>query len=196
MKTFQASIEHYGRKGMKWYQRIYGNKSSGDRKVLRILKKKQKSAFDTSLNEKQREKRFIDMYKHRDKMSTKTINAITDRITAEEKFRKAVYSAKNEKNAKKKERIQKLTKALIIYGAQQNLDNIVKGPDRDKLYRKLGVSDNDPKNSRAYKEAERIYKIREHDTQIIKKQLENLQQLAKIYYNQGGGDNKNKKKNK
>lgn len=195
MKTFQASIEHYGRKGMKWYQRIYGSTSSGGRKIRRVLKKQQKSAFDTSLNDKQREKRFIDMYKHRDKMSTRTINSITDRINAESRFKEAVYKAEKERNAKKKERMQKITKALIIYGAQQNLDKAIKAPDKVKLFKKLGIDDNVSKDSRAYKEAERIYGIRKRDTEIIKNQLKHVQQFARIYYGQGGGDN-NKKKNK
>ena len=194
MKTFQASIEHYGRKGMKWYQRIYGGKSSGGKKIRRVLKKQQKSAFDTSLNEKQREKRFIDMYKHRDKMSTKNINAITDRINAESRFEEAVYKAQNERNAKKKERMQKITKALIVYGAQQNLDKVIKSPDKAKLFTKLGIDETVSKDSKAYKEAERIYGIRERDTKIIKNQLKHVQQFAKIYYNQGGGDNKKKNK--
>lgn len=195
MKTFQASIEHYGRKGMKWYQRIYGGMSGGGKKIRRVLKKQQKSAFDSSLNDKQREQRFIDMYKHRDKMSTRTINNITDRINAESRFKEAVYKAQNERNAKKKERTQKITKALIIYGAQQNLDKVIKSPDKDKLFKKLGIDDTVSRDSRAYKEAERIYGIRERDTKIIKDQLKHVQQFSKIYYGQGGGDN-NKKKNK
>lgn len=194
MKTFQASIEHYGRKGMKWYQRIYGSKSGVGRKIRRVIKKQQTSAFDSSLNEKQREQRFIDMYKHRDKMSTKTINAITDRINAESRFKEAVYTAQNERNAKKKERMQKITKALIIYGAQQNLDKVIKSPDKDKLFKKLGIDETVSKDSRAYKEAERIYGIRKRDTKIIKDQLKHVQEFAKIYYNQGGGDNKKKSK--
>ena len=195
MKTFQASIEHYGRKGMKWYQRIYGGMSGGGKKIRRVLKKQQKSAFDTSLNEKQREQRFVDMYKHRDKMSTKTINSITDRMNAESRFKEAVYKAQNERNAKKKERMQKITKALIIYGAQQNLDKAIKSPDKAKLFKKLGIDDTVSKDSKAYKEAERIYGIRERDTKIIKEQLKHVQQFAKIYYGQGGGDG-SKKKNK
>lgn len=194
MKTFQASIEHYGRKGMKWYQRIYGIKSSGGKKIRRVLKKQQKSAFDSSLNERQREQRFIDMYKHRDKMSTKTINAITDRINAESRFKEAVYKAQNERNAKKKERMHKITKALIVYGAQQNIDKVIKSPDKAKLFKKLGIDETVSKDSKAYKEAERIYSIREHDTKIIKDRLKHVQQFAKIYYNQGGGDNKKKNK--
>lgn len=87
---------HSGRKGMKWYQHIFGGRrsSSNTRRSRKHTDMAKKTLFHRkakrAVDELAREQEYINMYKHRDKMSTKALKAKVARIEAERKFKELV----------------------------------------------------------------------------------------------------------
>lgn len=196
MTKFKYSIEHYGRPGMRWYQHIFA-KPKGIKNVKKILVRKKKGddndKFTAGLDEKSREENFVKMYRNRDKMSTKAINQMTDRINAEARFREAVYAPqrKREQEAqalrqKKRERNQKLIKLGFAIASEIPADKLIRYPDKGKLFDKLGVKQGMSHDDKIYKEAERIYNIRKGDVDRMRSSFDMIRKVGNRYYNNGG----------
>ena len=93
-KTSDDILLHYGRKGQKWYHHIFGSvrgsiggrrrKSSKQTAVAKAVSKRKKSM---PVDEYQRELEVINLYRHRDKVSTKALKAKIARIESERKLK-------------------------------------------------------------------------------------------------------------
>jgi hypothetical protein len=110
----EVYIEHHGVKGQKWgvRKRIYTALTS-------MRKKKAASTTYSGLDEMAREKQFIKEYRHRDKMSTKAIQARTNRLRAENEFKTQVYAQQNARKAAELRREQQraqVRRALVAGG--------------------------------------------------------------------------------
>lgn len=93
-KTSDDVLLHYGRKGQKWYHHIFGSirgsiggrrhKSSKQTAVAKAIAKRKKGM---PVDEYQRELEVINLYRHRDKVSTKALKAKIARIESERKLK-------------------------------------------------------------------------------------------------------------
>lgn len=101
MEIRDDELEHYGRKGMKWYQHIFGKEAAATRKRNKQLKKarkaRQKKAEAAKKAAKQEEKKRAQrakylsdpgkLYKHRAEFSSEDIEQAMKRFDWEQKVR-------------------------------------------------------------------------------------------------------------
>lgn len=114
--------------------------SKGSKKAVNEVEEVSKKKL-TEVSERKREQRFIDMYKHRDKMSTSAIREQIKRIEAENDFRDAVYAqqrardrAEAEAKAAKKARNRKRLAALAGVAANVELEKLIKDPNSSQFF--------------------------------------------------------------
>lgn len=114
--------------------------SKGSKKAVNEVEEVSKKKL-TEINERKREQRFIDMYKHRDKMSTSAIREQIKRIEAENDFRDAVYAQQRARNkaeaeavAAKKARNRKRLAALAGVAANVELEKLIKDPNSSQFF--------------------------------------------------------------
>lgn len=114
--------------------------SKGSKKAVNEVEEVSKKKL-TEVNERKREQRYIDMYKHRDKMSTSAIREQIKRIEAENDFRDAVYAqqrardrAEAEAKAAKKARNRKRLAALAGVAANVELEKLIKDPNSSQFF--------------------------------------------------------------
>lgn len=114
--------------------------SKGSKKTVNEVEEVSKKKL-TEINERKREQRFIDMYKHRDKMSTSAIREQIKRIEAENDFRDIVYAqqrarerAEAEAVAAKKARNRKRLAALAGVAANVELEKLIKDPNSSQFF--------------------------------------------------------------
>ena len=114
--------------------------SKGSKKAVNDIEEVSKKKL-TEVNEREREQRYIDMYKHRDKMSTSAIREQVNRIRAENEFKDVVYAqqrarekaeadAKAAKRAKNKKRLA----ALAGVAANVELEKLIKDPSSSQFF--------------------------------------------------------------
>lgn len=114
--------------------------SKGSKKAVNDIEEVSKKKL-TEVNERKREQRYIDMYKHRDKMSTSAIREQVNRIRAENEFKDVVYAqqrarekaeadAKAAKRAKNKKRLA----ALAGVAANVELEKLIKDPNSSQFF--------------------------------------------------------------
>lgn len=94
-ETFDDTLLHSGRKGMKWYQHIFGSrrggvssrrqKSRSQKTTAKVIRARKKGSMP--VDEYQRELEVINLYRHRDKVSTKALKAKIARIESERKLK-------------------------------------------------------------------------------------------------------------
>lgn len=114
--------------------------SKGSKKAVNEVEEVSKKKL-TEVNERKREQRYIDMYKHRDKMSTSAIREQVNRIKAENEFRDMVYAqqrardkAEAEAKAAKKARNRKRLAALAGVAANVELEKLIKDPSASQFF--------------------------------------------------------------
>lgn len=114
--------------------------SKGSKKAINNIEDIPKKKL-TEVNEREREQRYIDMYKHRDKMSTSAIREQVNRIRAENEFKDVVYAqqrarAKAEADAKaaKKAKNKKRLAALLGVAANVELEKLIKDPNASQFF--------------------------------------------------------------
>lgn len=114
--------------------------SKGSKKAVNEIEEIPKKKL-TEVNERKREQRYIDMYKHRDKMSTSAIREQVNRIRAENEFRDIVYAqqrardkAEAEAKAAKKAKNMKRLAALAGVAANVELEKLIKDPKASQFF--------------------------------------------------------------
>lgn len=114
--------------------------SKGSKKAVNEIEEIPKKKL-TEVNEREREQKYIDMYKHRDKMSTAAIREQVNRMRAENEFRDVVYAqqrarekAANEEAAAKKERNKKRIEAIAGVLANVELEKLIKDPNSSSFF--------------------------------------------------------------
>lgn len=112
----------------------------GSKKAVNEIEEVSKKKL-TEVNEREREQRFIDMYKHRDKMSIAAMREQGNRLKAENDFRDIVYAqqrarekAAAEEKAAKKARNQKRLAALAGVVANVELEKLIKDPSSSQFF--------------------------------------------------------------
>lgn len=95
----------------------------------------------SEVNERNREKGYIDMYKHRDKMSTQAIREQINRIKAEQELEQLVYSKENSRRAKaaaeaeaKRKRNAKRVAAIAGLAGSMELEKLIKDPKQSDYF--------------------------------------------------------------
>lgn len=114
--------------------------SKGSKKAVNEIEEVSKKKL-TEVNEREREQRFIDMYKHRDKMSIAAMREQGNRLKAENDFRDIVYAqqrareaAAAEAKAAKKVKNQKRLAALAGVVANVELEKLIKDPSSSQFF--------------------------------------------------------------
>nr|DAJ03226.1 MAG TPA: hypothetical protein [Caudoviricetes sp.] len=114
--------------------------SKGSKKTINDIEEIPKKKL-TEVNEREREQRYIDMYKHRDKMSTSAIREQVNRMKAENEFRDIVYAqqrardkAEAEAKAAKKAKNMKRLAALAGVAANVELEKLIKDPKASQFF--------------------------------------------------------------
>ena len=114
--------------------------SKGSKKAINEIEEIPKKKL-TEVNEREREQRYIDMYKHRDKMSTSAIREQVNRMKAENEFRDIVYAqqrardkAEAESKAAKKAKNMKRLAALAGVAANVELEKLIKDPKASQFF--------------------------------------------------------------
>lgn len=113
-------LHHAGRKGMKWGMNIFGKRRSGaggrfrrdknaDPKNVKIPKKLRKH-----VDERMREAEYLEMYRSRSNMSTKTLKAKIARLEAERKFKELVEAPEKAR----REALQKKRQARVAFAGK------------------------------------------------------------------------------
>ena len=112
----------------------------GSKKAVNEIEEVSKKKL-TEVNEREREQRFIDMYKHRDKMSIAAMREQGNRLKAENDFRDIVYAqqrareaAAAEAKAAKKAKNQKRLAALAGVVANVELEKLIKDPNSSQFF--------------------------------------------------------------
>ena len=112
----------------------------GSKKAVNEIEEVSKKKL-TEVNEREREQRFIDMYKHRDKMSVAAMREQGNRLKAENDFRDIVYAqqrareaAAAEAKAAKKAKNQKRLAALAGVVANVELEKLIKDPNSSQFF--------------------------------------------------------------
>ena len=115
--------------------------SKGSKKVVEEIEEVPKKKL-TEVNERKREQDYIDMYKHRDKMSTTAIREQVNRMRAENEFKDVAYAqqrarekaeadAIEAKKAKNKKRLA----ALAGIAANIELEKLIKDPNDAQFFK-------------------------------------------------------------
>lgn len=115
--------------------------SKGSKKAVEEIEEVPKKKL-TEVNERKREQDYIDMYKHRDKMSTTAIREQVNRMRAENEFKDVVYAqqrarekaeadAIEAKKAKNKKRLA----ALAGIAANIELEKLIKDPNDAQFFK-------------------------------------------------------------
>lgn len=114
--------------------------SKGSKKAVKDIEEIPKKKL-TEVNEREREQKYIDMYKHRDKMSTSAIREQVNRIRAENEFRDVVYAqqrardkAEADAQAAKKAKNKKRIAALLGVAANVELEKLIKDPNSSQFF--------------------------------------------------------------
>ena len=114
--------------------------SKGSKKAVEEIEEVPKKKL-TEVNERKREQDYIDMYKHRDKMSTTAIREQVNRMRAENEFKDVAYAqqrarekaeadAIEAKKAKNKKRLA----ALAGIAANIELEKLIKEPNASQFF--------------------------------------------------------------
>lgn len=115
--------------------------SKGSKKAVEEIEEVPKKKL-TEVNERKREQDYIDMYKHRDKMSTTAIREQVNRMRAENEFKDVAYAqqrarekaeadAIEAKKAKNKKRLA----ALAGIAANIELEKLIKDPNDAQFFK-------------------------------------------------------------
>lgn len=114
--------------------------SKGSKKAVNEIEEVSKKKL-TEVNEREREQRYIDMYKHRDKMSTSAMREQVNRLKAENDFRDIVYAQQRAREAAaakakadKKAKNQKRLAALAGVVANVELEKLIKDPNSSQFF--------------------------------------------------------------
>lgn len=120
----------------------------------------------SEVNDREREKSYIDMYKHRDKMSTQAIREQINRIKAEQELEQLVYAKENSRKAKaaaeakaKREKNAKRIAALAGVASNVALEQLIKDPKQSDYFNDIKTASKEAKeryeNAKAGAEAAR-----------------------------------------
>lgn len=204
----QEDLLHYGILGMKWGRRkgrfngssgaIRNPKTGG---ILRKFRKKdprdqiaaqqhqdpRRKRNVKKVNDRMREDQFIYEYEHRDRMSTKAIEARNKRFKAEREFESLVYGPQRERakaEAAKKARRKKLLTTAALVGVEAAADYGL-----EKIFyrngvtpEKYGVSYDKDKNSYTGKSSNiKRYKQDRDVFESLKSSNDMLKGAAKFY---------------
>ena len=163
--------------------------SSYKSKLKSLLSKDSKKAVEeieeipkkklTEVNERKREQDYIDMYKHRDKMSTTAIREQVNRMRAENEFKDVVYAqqrarekaeadAIEAKKAKNKKRLA----ALAGIAANIELEKLIKDPNDAQFFKN---------KSKATKEQLEAFQNALAGTEALRKGLKTARTAAGVY---------------
>ena len=114
--------------------------SKGSKKTVNAIEEQSKKKL-TEVDERKREQKYIDMYKHRDKMSTSAIRDQVNRIRTENEFKDVVYAqqkarekAQAEAIAAKKAKNKKRLAALAGIAANVELEKLIKEPNASQFF--------------------------------------------------------------
>ena len=154
------------------------------------------------VNDRLREDQFIYEYEHRDRMSTRAIEARNKRIKAEREFENLVYGPQREREkaekAKKERRKKLLTTAAVVgldvaanYGFEKLFyRNGVKPENYGVSYNKnIRSFTGDLKNIKSYKQDKDVYEILKSSNDMIKG-VANFYNNFNKQINNGGNKNK------
>lgn len=114
--------------------------SKGSKKAVNEIEEVSKKKL-TEVNEREREQKYIDMYKHRDKMSTSAIREQVNRIKAENEFKDVVYAQQRAREkaqadaiAAKKAKNRKRLATLAGVAANVELEKLIKDPSASQFF--------------------------------------------------------------
>ena len=145
----ETELHHFGTKGMRWGVRKAINKSSPKKSSDETVTPKKKSRF---MDERAREQQYINVYKNRDKLSTRQMKAQIERIKTEKEFRRVAYEEANARNkavAELKDRKRK--QRALAFGLA--LEVVSKFPvNEDKIRNSIDAKDFE--NKEQYKKAQ------------------------------------------
>ena len=145
----ETELHHAGVKGMRWGVRKAIRKSSPKKPSDETVTTKKKSRF---MDERAREQQYINVYKNRDKLSTRQMKAQIERIKTEKEFRRVAYEEANARNkaaAELKDRKRK--QRALAFGIA--LEVVSKIPiNEDKIRNSIDAKDFE--NKEQYKKAQ------------------------------------------
>lgn len=129
------------RKNSSFKSKLKSLLSKGSKKAVEEIEEIPKKKL-TEVNERKREQDYIDMYKHRDKMSTTAIREQVNRMRAENEFKDVAYAqqrarekaeadAIEAKKAKNKKRLA----ALAGIAANIELEKLIKDPNNEQFFK-------------------------------------------------------------
>ena len=145
----ETELQHFGIKGMKWGVRKAINKSSPKKSSDETVITKKKTRF---MDERAREQQYINVYKNRDKLSTRQMKSQIERIKTEKEFRRVAYEEANARNkavAELKDRKRK--QRALAFGLA--LEVVSKIPINEDKIRK-SIDSKDFENDEQYKKAQ------------------------------------------
>ena len=145
----ETELHHAGVKGMRWGVRKAIRKSSPKKPSDETVTTKKKSRF---MDERAREQQYINVYKNRDKLSTRQMKSQIERIKTEKEFRRVAYEEANARNkaaAELKDRKRK--QRALAFGLA--LEVVSKIPINEKKI-KNSIDIKDFKNEEEYEKAQ------------------------------------------
>lgn len=128
------------RKNSSFKSKLKSLLSKGSKKAVEEIEEIPKKKL-TEVNERKREQKYIDMYKHRDKMSTTAIREQVNRMRAENEFKDVVYAQQRAREkaeadalAAKKAKNKKRLAALAGLAANVELEKLIKEPNASQFF--------------------------------------------------------------